>query len=785
MKIQQRMIYTFLIITFVFVISIGISLYGTNRIKEGIVQKLPSVRSKQAMVTDVQFRLKQIRIMQSEMLRNRDAGQYDHIDEAVEAIQKNINEIGSGQIDDREKQLLSQLGQTLETYRTSVNEKIIPEIEANWEEEINKRYVQSIQSSRDLLALGQQLIKQYITEINNINGMIQKANNRIGTTTAENKQAIEKLEMLTAQQYERLLQIETLVREQDTYLHPFAENPNQRQRIPDTGKVRKQLEQMASVNGDIKDIAMGLSEHLDPADVDLSPHIRRMHQLLSKVQKCSMLMTNTYHQALEIYAYTLLKQPDHLQKYGDLYDANVKLLEELTDREGLTEQIKDASNQFNRDVAQIESGIKHFDEKKIQAGHLETQKILDHAEDDARDLQDAFSGYLADTLQESQHIEKNLRGIVITVTIVAVILGSLATLLLSKSIVKPIRLILKALSDIEEGKIFIQNDVRRKDEIGELAKKLKQLLTVQLAMQHEIAASSDNISTTKEVLSHFFDKMKKRVEQTVNDLAEVFSRPVSQYADHAMDETKAKHFQNKMEEHLHVLQEVREVGQKARKSVQNSHGLLQDVQNSMTEVNASMNKTVSSMEELEDAALQIQEMTEAIKGIASRTNLLALNAAIEASRAGESGKGFAVVADEINKLADNSNKAAQGIERVVQKLHVKVRNAVSLIDTGVEAFEKGDHRIEKTGNSMESTKNDINELVVSLDTTAAFIIEIKAFILELINSLKHILHSIENTRGSQDEINDKVQQVNSDFDEIQKIVYRLNEVSASLEKYKN
>ena len=55
----------------------------------------------------------------------------------------------------------------------------------------------------------------------------------------------------------------------------------------------------------------------------------------------------------------------------------------------------------------------------------------------------------------------------------------------------------------------------------------------------------------------------------------------------------------------------------------------------------------------------------------------------------------------------------------------------------------------------------------------------------MINSLKHILHSIENTRGSQDEINDKVQQVNSDFDEIQKIVYRLNEVSASLEKYKN
>ena len=81
-----------------------------------------------------------------------------------------------------------------------------------------------------------------------------------------------------------------------------------------------------------------------------------------------------------------------------------------------------------------------------------------------------------------------------------------------------------------------------------------------------------------------------------------------------------------------------------------------------------------SMLALEQAANNIVQVLDTIRGVAEQTNLLALNAAIEAARAGVHGRGFAVVADEVRRLSGSTSKATLEIQQMLNQLTLSVQH---------------------------------------------------------------------------------------------------------------
>lgn len=141
---------------------------------------------------------------------------------------------------------------------------------------------------------------------------------------------------------------------------------------------------------------------------------------------------------------------------------------------------------------------------------------------------------------------------------------------------------------------------------------------------------------------------------------------------------------------------------------------------------------------------QIDNLTNDILSIASKTNLLSLNASIEAARAGEAGKGFAVVASEISQLATASQATANRIQSinsmVIQAVNNLVENANDLVTymnesilTEFKSFAKGGTEYREKANHIESVVVDFTERMDRLQNT----------IEEIAGSIELIARSIE------------------------------------------
>lgn len=112
--------------------------------------------------------------------------------------------------------------------------------------------------------------------------------------------------------------------------------------------------------------------------------------------------------------------------------------------------------------------------------------------------------------------------------------------------------------------------------------------------------------------------------------------------------------------------------------------IVQQAVKGMQQVEAAARETSDVVTELGKCSQQIGTIVEAIRKIASQTNLLAINASIEAAHAGEHGRGFAVVANEVRTLAEQSRKAATEIERMTRSIQQGVAAAIAGMATCVE-----------------------------------------------------------------------------------------------------
>lgn len=218
------------------------------------------------------------------------------------------------------------------------------------------------------------------------------------------------------------------------------------------------------------------------------------------------------------------------------------------------------------------------------------------------------------------------------------------------------------------GDLTKKIEVQIEDEIGDIAKKINELLSY-------IHTVISNISNVTIHMNESIQETRKSIGTSVNELEEIAS---STEELNAMTEETYSNIENisSVIEAMKLLLENVDAAIKnkqldAKENCQKANTICKKAMEEKEEVNkitAQLNDSVEKKIRKANELKKISNLTEQILRVAKKTSLLALNASIEAARAGEAGKGFSVVAEQISELSEDTAKTATEIQLISQKI---------------------------------------------------------------------------------------------------------------------
>ena len=366
-----------------------------------------------------------------------------------------------------------------------------------------------------------------------------------------------------------------------------------------------------------------------------------------------------------------------------------------------------------------------------------------------------------------------LRTIMIIVGIVCIMVLCILVERMTNVVVKPVKNMTKAITQMASGDFTVSVNVKGNDEIAVMGQSIQKFIQAMRQMISQIgdvsvrlkeqAVSSKNISgemnTAADIQSKSMHELNDTVDQlsvSVNEIAE----NVTQLAGVAA-ETK-----NDGDSVDIKMRETVEVSEKGRMDMEHVSQALNNIELSIRSLEEAVNKVGSASKEIVD-------IIKLIGDIADETNLLSLNASIEAARAGEAGRGFAVVASEIGSLAKNSTESVGHITQLITEINKLVEDAVSqagdsvgeigdsavLIHTAVDTFNTIFNNIKATNQLMANVVEKIGH-VDEVATNVAAICEEQAA------SSDEIMATSESMLGQADNISKNSGQVEISAEEL-------------------
>lgn len=379
---------------------------------------------------------------------------------------------------------------------------------------------------------------------------------------------------------------------------------------------------------------------------------------------------------------------------------------------------------------------------------------LDNLVEESKKLTAETEGAIADAIFSS-NVVFAIAIVVIVAFVIAAIVGALILAkIIVRSIMDPMAEIEEVTAQLSAGNLHANLTYDAEDEMGQLAKHLKEAIVTLSSYVEDIDGhmaqfsdgdfrvhpSSEWKGDFKTILNAFrsFEGNMADTVIGIRDVAGQVESGAEQVASSAGELAQGASDQASITAQLigTIDQVSTQVSDNAEAAKEIS-SKVNDVGAAIEKSNDKMKDMVNSMSTINDASQEIGKIIATINDIASQTNLLALNASIEAARAGEAGRGFAVVADQVSSLAAQSAEAA--------------KSSAVLIQSSVDAVEEGMAMAQSAAGQLEEVAGMSTVIVEEVNRIARALAEQETSFNEINTGVEHINDVVQTNSATSEE----------------------------------
>ncbi|MBP2312458.1 methyl-accepting chemotaxis protein [Azospirillum soli] len=319
----------------------------------------------------------------------------------------------------------------------------------------------------------------------------------------------------------------------------------------------------------------------------------------------------------------------------------------------------------------------------------------------------------------------------------ALAVGVLFSLLIGRSLTRPITATTRAIQRLSEGDLTVTvPGTDRRDELGAIGLAIQNVIAVLHGLHGEmhrlsgVAVQGGGEPVAHQEFKGAYGEMVALLQETGAAFRRIGEQATQVAVAAGEASTAVGHVSEGAQEQTDDLDlVVSAVGQTARAiahvsdNTRNASDMVKAAAGFAEQGKEDMARLLKVSQTIADNSRRIGRITEAITQIAVKTNILSVNASIEAARAGEQGKGFEVVAEEVGKLADNAVESARQIAEIVESASTMAEEGMQvtgqvgrMMDDLAERVAQLDRVFQSVAVAMEEQQSSVKEIEANVES---------------------------------------------------------------------